>query len=471
MSQPSPAAQGPARTATIDPTTTEIWQGWGTSLCWWAKAFGDRVDLAEIFFTRNNVSFAGHQLPGLGLNIARYNAGACSWNTVDGAKMQVSPHISSSRQMEGYWLDWHSADPSSPSWNWSVDGRQRSLMSLARERGADTFELFSNSPMWWMCINHNPSGSDTGDTDNLQSWNYRQHAVYLATIARYAHDHWGIDFASVEPFNEPTSTWWKAEGTQEGCFVSTGVQQQIIGYLRAELDSRNLQSVQVATSDENTYDIACSTWSSFSGETKRNIARINVHGYQYGDGRRDLLHDHAVADGKSLWLSEYGDSNGAGMELASNLNLDFHWLHPRAWVYWQVLDGDGWGLIQADCNSASMGAVNDKYFVLAQYTRHIRPGMHILSTDDVNTVAAYEASAKRLVIVCANYGTAQWINFELSGFGGRPAEGNVVRRWATITGGGERYGYHEDTHIHGTRFWSWFEPNTVQTFEVDGVHN
>ena len=33
------------------------------------------------------------------------------------------------------------------------------------------------------------------------------------------------------------------------------------------------------------------------------------------------------------------------MSLASNLNLDMRWLHPTAWVYWQVLDGGGWGLV------------------------------------------------------------------------------------------------------------------------------
>ncbi len=57
--------------------------------------------------------------------------------------------------------------------------------------------------MWWMCDNHNPSGNADGGQDNLQTWNHQQHAVYLATIAKYAHDNWGFDFHSVEAFNEP----------------------------------------------------------------------------------------------------------------------------------------------------------------------------------------------------------------------------------------------------------------------------
>src|SRR5437660_827774 len=78
----------------------------------------------------------------------------------------------------------------------------------ARNRGADKFELFSNSPMWWMCYNHNPSGADSGSSDNLQSWNYDQHAIYLATIAKYCRDNWGITFNSIEAFNEPVANWW-----------------------------------------------------------------------------------------------------------------------------------------------------------------------------------------------------------------------------------------------------------------------
>jgi galactan endo-1,6-beta-galactosidase len=44
-----------------------------------------------------------------------------------------------------------------------------------------------------------------------------------------------------------------------------------------------------------------------------------------------------------------------------------------------------------------------------------------------------------------------------------------VGRWATVTGGSERYQEHADTFVRGTRFWSWFEPNTIQTFEVKDI--
>jgi len=108
-------------TTTIDAKSNwGNWEGWGTSLAWWAQQFGDRDDLADVFFTLDQVNFNGKTLPGLGFNIVRYNAGACSWNSIDGESMVLSPNIKRSRQMEGYWLDWTSSDPNSASWNWYV---------------------------------------------------------------------------------------------------------------------------------------------------------------------------------------------------------------------------------------------------------------------------------------------------------------------------------------------------------------
>jgi galactan endo-1,6-beta-galactosidase len=101
--------------------------------------------------------------------------------------------------------------------------------------------------------------------------------------------------------------------------------------------------------------------------------------------------------------------------------------------------------------------------------------MRIMDGGEPNTVAAYDADARKLVIVTTNYGTAQWITFDVSAFRGVVGLGGLVSRWATQTGGGDRYMSHEDTmlqgldRLHGASFWSWFESNTVQTFEIENV--
>ena len=457
-------------TTTLNPSTRwGIWEGFGVSLAWWAKAFGTQEDLADIFFSQKSTSYNGQDIPGLGLNIVRYNAGACSSNSIDGESIVLSSNITPARQIDGYWIDYSSNSSDSNSWNWTVDQNQRNMMALAKDRGADIFELFSNSPMWWMCVNHNPSGSDSGSSDNLQSWNYDQHGYYLATIAQYANENWGVEFQSVEAFNEPSSSWWTATGTQEGCHFDAATQANIIPSLRNELNNNGLDSVLIAASDENTYDLAISTWESFSSSVVSQVDRINVHGYQYGSGDRSGLYNLATNAGKRLWNSEYGESDETGNSLTSNLILDFRWLHPTAWVYWQAIDESGWGLITGDNSNNSLGSVSQKYFILAQFTRHIRPGMEILDGGSDYTVAAYDSSTSTLVIVAVNWGQGQYLNFDLSEFNQPSNDGAAVPRWSTQIGSGSQYTYAEDTFISGTKFWSYFDQNEVQTFEVPNV--
>ncbi|OBT61505.1 hypothetical protein VE03_09129 [Pseudogymnoascus sp. 23342-1-I1] len=456
-------------TTTIDAQSNRgTWDGWGTSLAWWAKKFGDREDLADIFFTLKTTTLMGLSLPGLGFNIARYNAGACSSNTYDSTSMAVSANIKSSRQVDGYWIDWASEDPTTSSWNWGVDATQRQALRNAIDRGANRIELFSNSPMWWMCKNKNPSGASDG-SENIQSWNLEQHAIYMANVAKYFKDNWDVQFESVDPFNEPSATWWNSAGTQEGCHFDVSTQATVINHLHTHLASRGLSTV-IAASDESYFDQAVTNLQTIGSTALSQISRVNVHGYQGGSGRRDTLQSLASAANKKLWNSEYGDAVGSGLDLTSNLLLDFRWLIPTGWVYWQVLDGSGWGLVQADNESGEITGVNQKYWVLAQFSRHIRPGMRILDGGNSNVVAAYDASTKKLVIVAANYGTAQYINFDLSGFSQRPAEGAAVVRWNTQIDGGDRYvQYTSDTAVSGSKFWSYFSTNSVQTFEITGV--
>ena len=61
------AAQ-PARAdfaTTVNPAVNwGTWEGWGTSLAWWANQLGPREDLADVQFSRKTVQFRGQSLPG-----------------------------------------------------------------------------------------------------------------------------------------------------------------------------------------------------------------------------------------------------------------------------------------------------------------------------------------------------------------------------------------------------------------------
>lgn len=395
-----------AAAVTLTPSKTHgPWEGWGVSLCWWAKIFGDRKDVADLLFTTNDVSIGGRNVPGLGMNIVRYNAGACSTNEVDGKRMAVSKNILPFRQIDTLWIDGKSDDPASASWNWNADANQRAMLLLAKQRGADQFELFSNSPPWWMCANCNPSGNQDAKKSNLPRENYRKFAQYLAVVAAKAKRDWGITFTSVEPLNEPSSDYWFTNGKQEGAHFSPHEQKELLPILREEMNRRGLQEMPITASDETSYSHALTTWKSFDSSIKALVSRVNVHGYEGTKGPRAPLHDAVAADAKPVANSEYGDKRGDGLQMACCLSRDLAKLHPVSWCYWQAFDGGnngGWGLFPADLIKGTIGEANPKYFVLAQYARHIRPGMSILETGDEDVAAALDPKEHKLVIVAVN---------------------------------------------------------------------
>ena len=93
------------------------------------------------------------------------------------------------------------------------------MLEDAKADGANYFEMFSNSPMWWMTNNYNPSGA-AGGAHNLNLSYANSFANYIATTAQYFKNNYGITFNAVEPFNEPSSDWWNCNtDSQEGCYI------------------------------------------------------------------------------------------------------------------------------------------------------------------------------------------------------------------------------------------------------------
>ena len=450
----------------LDPARTQgVWEGWGVSLCWWANVFGDRDDIADLLFTTKETSFAGETLPGLGMTIARYNAGACSWNEIDGRTMRESENIPTFRQIAGFWLDGKSADPVSKSWDWSVDTTQRAMLQKARDRGANRFELFSNSPMWWMCANENPSGRASRTEDNLPPENYDVFATYLATIAQQARERWGIVFTTVEPFNEPVSGWWFEDARQEGCYFSAKSQAAFLPHLRAALDRLGLRDMAIAASDESFYSQALSSWRSLPESVKALVNQVNVHGYE-PQGPRAELHAAIAGSRKPLWNSEYGDEHADGVAMGRAIMLDFHQLRPLAWCYWQALDDGndgGWGLLAADLEKKNVGRVNPKFFVLAQFTRHIRPGMTIVETGDEDVAVAYDAARRRVVLVLRGGEKASVKEFDLTKFS---LPDGAADRWITEPKASSRYEKRADLRIERGLLRVELPPDSMQTIEI-----
>ncbi|KAE9034558.1 Endo-beta-1,6-galactanase [Phytophthora rubi] len=479
VAQPSRAAD---YTVKADAATTLLdkWEGWGTSLCWWANAFGDREDVADVFFTRKEtvtLKGATSGIPALGFNIARYNIGGSSKNVIDDGgteiAMKESPNMPAFKFIESFWLDWSSNVSTSKSWDWEADAKQRKMLELAIKRGVDITEAFSNAPPWWMTNNHATAGGDDGMKDNLQTWNHDAFALYLATVVKRAKDNWGVNFTYVEPFNEPMSTWWTYPGKQEGCHFEVKTQNDVLLELRGYLDQLGLKDVVIATSDENSPSIALSTLTTMStnADVMATFGKVNTHGYDglspYRGKDRGSLKSLVTKSSKTLWDSEYGEKDATGLSMAESIALDINQMGVSAFVYWQVLDGGGWGLIQSSPADNTIGVPNTKYYALAQYSRHIRPGMTILSTDDVKTVMAYDTSSQLLVVVTVNTAnTASKVTFDLASF---KAVAGPITAWTTeMSGTGALY-KSSKAELSGSSFSASIPAASVTTFEVQGV--
>jgi galactan endo-1,6-beta-galactosidase len=431
-----------AETIKLDPTKNfGTWEGWGSSLAWWARAIGGTANAdyyADLIYTTKTIG----SYPGLGLNIVRYNLGG---GGIEQPKENKGPKLQWRMDIHGYWADPNSSDPAT--WKWSADENQRSMMQRARRRGANVLEMFSDSPMWWMNKNRSTAGSNTGG-DCLMPENYDRFTFYLASVARYSADHWGTKFDSVEPFNEPSADWWKYPNRQEGCHFEVATQQKILESLRRALDREHLNDVAVGAADENNMDAALKTWKAY--EVGRSlIGLVNVHGYSngtepyHGPNRVELR--HAVGN-KRLWQSEYGDGDASGYTMAQEIIRDVKELQPNAWVYWQPVEPDvpeyGWGLINANyidthdqmsAEKTPLVRVNRKFYVYGQFTRYLRPGYQLIGIDEPNSIAAYDRGSHKLVIVNVTGNAPETAQLDLSSFS---VLGDTVQLIATTTAPG-----------------------------------
>ncbi|KAL4152156.1 hypothetical protein PRNP1_009091 [Phytophthora ramorum] len=465
-------------TVKADPATTLIstWEGWGTSLCWWANAFGNREDIADLLFTmKDTVTLDGASsgLPALGFNIARYNIGGSGKNVIDDSgteiAMKESKNMPAFKFIESFWLDWSSNDTASKSWNWEADAKQRKMLDLATQRDVDITEAFSNSPPWWMNSNHATAGGDSGTKDNLQSWNHGQFALYLATVVKQAKESWGINFTYVVPFNEPMSTWWQYPGGQEGCHFEVDTQKDVVLKLRSKLDYFGLQDVAISSSDENSDTQALSTLTSMStdADVMTAIGKINTHGYGNRESDRAPLKKLVEQVKKKFWDSEYGEKDATGLSLAEAVAININQMGVSAFVYWQPFDGGGWGLINSAPGNLTIDTPNPKYYAFAQYSRHIRPGMAILSSDDTNTVMAYDTASKLLVLATVNSGdTVSKVTFDLASFS---KVTGPISAWTTETSGTGALYKSSKAELSGTSFSVSIPSASVMTFEIEGV--
>ena len=471
-----------ANTVSISPYATSlvndgVFEGWGTSLCWWANRVGYSDSLAkqcgELFFGDS----------GLRMNIARFNIG--------GGDNPSHTHITrTDSNMPGYTV----YNNGQVTYDWNADANQRNVLMKAIDACSEDLlvEMFSNSPPYYMC----KSGCSTGNTDagknNLKDDCYDDFAAYMAEVCKHYKEDWGVTINSVEPMNEPYTNYWGANSNkQEGChFDIGGSESSIILELQKAMAQRGMGDIIICGTDETGIDVQIDAFKALSSDAKNALSRIDTH--TYGGSKRTELYQLAVSSGKNLWMSEVDGSGTAGTNagemapalwLAQRMIDDCNGLRCSAWILWQAIDNhissvgyNGnkdkgmvntnsgfWGLAVADHDSDKI-ILTKKYYAYGQLSRYIRPGSKLLASSG-SSLAAYDKDKKQLVITAINTSANNAdTTFDLSQFAGVGSSVQQIR-----TSNSENWAELSPLSTNGKQFSASLKGNSITTFIIDDV--
>jgi O-glycosyl hydrolase len=230
-----------------------------------------------------------------------------------------------------------------------------------------------------------------------------------------------VTFRTLEPMNESANYWWKKGGSQEGCHFDArnpagDDQNALVKKVAADLRKRGLSTV-VSASDDNTIDTTLASLNVYDPQALSDVGQINTH--TYGGSKRTELKAFADRLGKRVWVSEHGDGDETGVTMAQDIVASFRQMGVTGWVYWQAVDAGGWGLLNQDPNKTKAldYTLNEKYYVMGQYSRYLRPGDQMIGISDDGSLAAYRGRTKMLVLVSANFGNLDKpLTYDLSRF-------------------------------------------------------
>ena len=366
-------------------------EGWGGSLCWWAVVTGgfseSKVDTISKWITSPNE---------LNMNVFRYNIG--------GGENPAHDHMRPGGEVPGFKAS------GTASYDWTQDANQRKMLLKLNALRKDIInEAFSNSPPYWMTKSTCASGNTDG-SDNLRDDQYKAFADYLTEVVKFYKEKHNITFATLDPFNEPFSNWWKQNNNQEGCRFSQANQQKMILELHAVLSSKKmLEYTAISAMDANSLDEAVNGIIGYerAGNIMSKIIQINAHSYA-GSKRKELA-QLAAKHNKPLWQSESGPlgTSLTGMDnylfMAKRLIADLRDLKPVVWADWQLTANNepSWSLIDANYSTQAIKK-NKSYYIRMQCSRFIKQGYTIIESNQANTVAALNSLGNELVVVICN---------------------------------------------------------------------
>lgn len=375
-------------------------EGWGVSLCWWANMCGkwseNKIDdLVDMLTSEDKLNY----------NIFRYNIGGGDHPS------HYNGHMCNGKgkraEMEGFKASEYS------DYDWNADAAQRKVMLKLNEARKDAiFEAFSNSAPYWMTYSGCASGNKDAGKDNLKPEYYGKFSDYLIDVCKHYKDEYGIEFKTLDPFNEPNTNYWGENGGQEGCHFDPSSQVDLIRVIYPKLKNSGLKTV-LSASDETSVSTAIGELQLFvkEGDIVPMLGQFNVH--TYGGDIRDKanLKDLVTETRLPFWMSETG---AGGNGLAGNLSLaqrmfdDLNYLQPQAWIDWQFVEenNDQWCMVKGNFSNQTYNIVKN-FYVRMQVTRFIRQGYTMLGTGRNDILAAVSPSGDKVVVVMLNTATEE----------------------------------------------------------------
>ncbi|MFJ6675112.1 RICIN domain-containing protein [Actinosynnema sp. NPDC091369] len=481
--RPDPSYQQPA------------FEGWGTSLVWFANATGGYPDAI-----RNRLAALLFGEDGLRLNIARYNIGGGNAPDVRDDYMKVGA------TMEGFWrapagttradVDWWNPDDPAH-WNWAADANQRWWVDRIKAK-VTRWEAFSNSPPWFQTVSGYVSGGFDASADQIRADRVDDFATYLVRVSEHIERTHGIRFDTIDPLNEPNTNYWGTQlgpdgqptgGRQEGAHAGPALQQSVVLALREALDASALDA-RLSAMDETSPTTFRTNWNGYGDQAKAAVDQLNVH--TYGTGHRTSARDIAKGADKPLWMSEVDGTWGSGQSftsmepglgIAERIVNDMRELEPSAWLLWQAIEdynpqaaaGKNWGAVQVpfDCAADATPTTcpirtNTKFHTIRNFTHFVRPGDRVVKVDDTASLAAVSADGDSASVVHVNTTAEQRaVTLDLSRFGAFDPNASVT---PVVTDAAGALVRGKPVRLAADRSATLTVPaKSVTTFVVDGV--
>ncbi len=384
------------------------WDGWGVSLCWWAGQCGkwDEGKVDEIIDWLVSPD-------GLNYSHFRYNIGG--GDDPENRNCELH-HMGKGKglraEMEGF------KDFTGDQYHWERDSAQRRIMLKIREKRPDAvFEAFSNSCPYYMTYSGCVAGNKDGGKDNLKPEYYEEFAHYLVDVCKHYKEAYGIEFKTLEPFNESATSYWYQNGSQEGCHFDYSSQIAFLRVLAPILQASGLSTI-ISASDETSVEHSIKALQAYKeAGVLPLVGQWNTHTYQ-GDTKQRIRLSALVREaGKPFWMSETG-SGGKGLEgnlkMAQRLFDDIRYLQPEAWFDWQYMEerSDQWCVINGSFQRQFYRKVKN-YYVRQQCSRFIKRGYDILQTECSQCLAAISPARDTLTLVLLNEGEETTHNIQI----------------------------------------------------------